>query len=108
MLELKHRYNYILPPNETIYLQELKLINPSDKAWPDTTRLELAESRTDLHMENLIRIGSVPAEAQVKITIRIDVQRSSLQKHAFAYQLCHGVNISHKIGLPIKMAFRVQ
>ena len=63
VLELKHRYNYILPPNETIYLQELKLINPSDKAWPDTTRLELAESRTDLHMENLIKIGSVPAEA---------------------------------------------
>ena len=85
VLELKHLHNYILPSNETIYQQDLKLINSSKEAWPDTTRLELVESRTDLQMESSIHLGCVPAKAQVKITIKINVQRSSFQKHAFAY-----------------------
>ena len=55
-------------------------------------------------MQDQIFIGSVPPGAQVKISIRLNLQRSKRIIHAFSYQLCYdGIDIGEQLDFSFKI-----
>ena len=90
---MKYPNGYILKPEEEqIIVQEITLANNCEKEWPADTHLMLTDFMSDLMISEHIFIGRLVAGAQAKISMRLDVGKSALKRHAFAYQLCYGTN----------------
>ena len=80
---MKYPLGFVFEAETKRIEQVIELMNCGKLAWPASTRLLLQPdaSRTDLKVARCIKIGSVPAFANVKLYLQLQSEGSVLSEH---------------------------